>query len=621
MNPRISNLRPPRTLVLGGLLVFLLGLFLAWAPGTAMAKSYKVSQLYVEATVNPDGSMDVLERRTFSFDGSFSWVIQDLSLSGSDGITDIRVSEDGEDYLYAELGQNTYSYVQRGDKIEVTWRFDAQDTDKTFDISYKVSGAVVAHADIAELYWKFVGSEWEVAHEDVSVVLTLPAGASAGDLRAWGHGPLAGQVDIVSPEKVTWTVPRVPAGESLEGRIAFPKSLVPRATRTDGRTALPNILQEEEKWADEANRSRRSTIAVVGGSALAALASIVTAFMFQFRHGREFKPQFEGDYYRELPGDYTPAELGALWNFGSVGATEITATIMDLARRGYLTIEVTSRQDKVLGGLLGSRTSTEYRLKMADRTESVPQEDVLMPHEKAVWNFLFIDVANGADSLDFDQIRAFSKSSPQRAQGFLAGFRGNVTSSRTVHGFFDHRTERYRTIELVIGILLFFAGMAITMIFQNPFGMFITLGGAALFIGGLMLRRRSQTGSTHLAMWKAFRKFLQHFSSLDRAEVPSLVIWEHYLVYAITLGVAKEVIEQLKVVYPELNSPHPAGYYHGWAWMRMAGSGRATGDVIGNLTESLRSSVNTAMNYGPSSGGGRGGGFSGGGGGGGGAGR
>ena len=183
-----------------------------------MAKSYKVSQLYVEATVNPDGSMDVLERRTFSFDGSFSWVIQDLSLSGSDGITDIRVSEDGEDYLYAELGQNTYSYVQRGDKIEVTWRFDAQDTDKTFDISYKVSGAVVAHADIAELYWKFVGSEWEVAHEDVSVVLTLPAGASAGDLRAWGHGPLAGQVDIVSPEKVTWTVPRVPAGEFLEGR-------------------------------------------------------------------------------------------------------------------------------------------------------------------------------------------------------------------------------------------------------------------------------------------------------------------------------------------------------------------------------------------------------------------
>ena len=31
-----------------------------------------------------------------------------------------------------------------------------------------------------------------------------------------------------------------------------------------------------------------------------------------------------------------------------------------------------------------------------------------------------------------------------------------------------------------------------------------------------------------------FRRFLLDFSQMERHEIPSLVIWEHYLVYAVT---------------------------------------------------------------------------------------
>ncbi len=64
---------------------------------------------------------------------------------------------------------------------------------------------------------------------------------------------------------------------------------------------------------------------------------------------------------------YTPAELGCLWNFGTVGANETSATILDLARRGYLEIEAMTQEEKVLGGLFGTKTSTDYVLKLTNR--------------------------------------------------------------------------------------------------------------------------------------------------------------------------------------------------------------------------------------------------------------
>ncbi len=244
-------------------------------PGTAQAKSYNVSDLHIVATVNPDGSMDIVETRTFNFSGSFSWVIQDLSLAGSSGITDIKVSENGKAYALAESGPGTYSYRQAGNKIEITWRFSATDALRTFVLSYRVKGAVVAHLDVAELYWKFVGDEWEVPSSNVLVELNLPRnstslpapepspGKTPGDVRAWGHGPLSGEVRITSPVKVTWTVPRLPARTFLEGRVTFAKELVPQAARTSGRVALRTILAEEEALASKANRARLGNLAVV----------------------------------------------------------------------------------------------------------------------------------------------------------------------------------------------------------------------------------------------------------------------------------------------------------------------------------------------------------------------
>ena len=45
------------------------------------------------------------------------------------------------------------------------------------------------------------------------------------------------------------------------------------------------------------------------------------------------------DYYRELPEPYPPAEAAVLIRYKKLTPDDITATIMDLARREYLIIE------------------------------------------------------------------------------------------------------------------------------------------------------------------------------------------------------------------------------------------------------------------------------------------
>ena len=105
----------------------------------------------------------------------------------------------------------------------------------------------------------------------------------------------------------------------------------------------------------------------------------------------------------------------------------------------------------------------------------------------------------------------------------------------------------------------------------------------------------------HIEKWKGFKRFLKDFSKLDEKDYGSIVIWEHYLVYAIGLGVADKVLEQLKDIYPEITTLDDtySGIYHSSSYH--------------SFSNSFNSASTGAFTYSSSTG--SGGGFSGGGGG------
>jgi hypothetical protein len=64
-----------------------------------------------------------------------------------------------------------------------------------------------------------------------------------------------------------------------------------------------------------------------GGTFAIPLGSIFAMFFLWRKYGKAHPVEFQGDYYRELPGNYSPAELSVLWNNKKIKGKDLTATI------------------------------------------------------------------------------------------------------------------------------------------------------------------------------------------------------------------------------------------------------------------------------------------------------
>ena len=118
----------------------------------------------------------------------------------------------------------------------------------------------------------------------------------------------------------------------------------------------------------------------------------------------------------------------------------------------------------------------------------------------------------------------------------------------------------------------------------------------------------TQKGINEQEQWKAFKKYMEDFSYLNEKEVPELVLWEKYLVYATAFGIAGKVLKQLKVKYPELNNQDTISN------MVLFNAMYNANGLNANFINSISTSTSRMYSSTYSSGSGSGGGFSGGGG-------
>ena len=515
------------------IILFSLTTFIACAE-----RSFEITDYQAQVKILENGDIQVSEIFEYDFDGDFNGIIRTIGIKGSDGFKYFKASE-----YFPEDKELEYTQSLNADMVTYKIYDKSSNERKLFLLEYQLKNVATLYNDTAEFYWKFFDESNTSPIGHIKIEIQLPsAEVSAEELKVFGHGPLDGKVTIQEDGKIVYEVFRLSSGEMVEARILFPNSMIPDSSKIINQNKFAEIMKEELGWAKKADREKGFNIITILLIPLIVLFNIFLAIRLYFKHDRELKPEVEMDYYRELPQDITPAVLSKLMSIQGVASKDIMATLMDLVRKKYLKIEEIQAGRK-----------KDYKFILIEESSTTN----LKEHESNLINWLFYSIGDGK-SVTLKEIKDYAKAS--RTQ---SSFRHNynkwvkkVGEEFKKYNYFGQSKEGLKTagkvvlMEFAAIFLLFALGalLKVQLFIIMPLLFAVIFTGFGVIIYGALIRKKTQTGINEYTKWRAFKRFLLHFSNMKDYEIPSIVVWEHYLVYAISLGVADKVISKLKLV-------------------------------------------------------------------------
>lgn len=639
--PRTRCLYSARMRCLAALLVALAiaMLAIAMAPSQAHAKYYECPSVSIDATAQPDGTLTVSETRTFSFSGDFTavwWTFENFPSSESELMVDSVFFSDTQSGATEELSPVTFQLSWREEggpgisaysvdepRNTVYVFFNASDVTVDITINYHITNFVQVYNDVAELYWQYIGHGWDVdsSHVVATVHLPIPAGEQvrAGDnVRAWAHGPLDGALSIGSDGSLSMTIPSVGAGGYAEVRSTFPSEWMTSVSSGSpilhAGSRLDAVLEDESRLATQANVERMRSLALIVVCLVISVCMIAWGLITFFRHGKEYKPQFQDQYWRDVPEPgLHPAVAGRLWRWDAEKQEDFTATLMHLSRIGAIRLDAGSYQAPAGGVFSAGQTVNDYYIT---RLPGWQDKVANSPIDSKAMDILFDTIAKGADSLWFGTIKQYGSDFPEVFIDMMEKWQGIVSAETNKRNFFEAKGGHYQALMAGVAVVALVLGLIAIMLVDNFIPLIALLPGAAvLFVLSVFMKRRSKEAVELHARCEALRSWLKDFSSLDERPPTDVKVWGELMVFAFVLGVANEAIRALQMRVPSVVSdPEFAPLYY-WYMPHYYGMGAASVaspvDTFASMQTNTISAARAAISA-ASDDSGAGGGFSGG---------
>src|SRR5580704_7629750 len=332
--------------------------------GSLSARERELKKFYSEIDVLPNGSVDVTENITFRFiGGPWQGIYRNIPVeyAGPRGMNYTlflsvkRVTDETGSSLKYETSRDR-QYLKL--KIFIPY---ADNSTRTVSIEYEVEDALRFFDDHDEFYWNVTGDEWPIPIESAGAHIVFPsnvtnlrANAFTGAYRSKGHDATA-EVNGTGVD-VTTTGP-LGIREGLTVAVAFDKG------------AIAEPSPAAKFW-----RMLRSNWPLI----LPVIAFFLMFWLWWTR-GRDPRLRPIAAQY-EPPDKLTPGEVGTLID-NSVDMRDITASIVDLAVRGYLVIEEQNKDH-----LLGLTHTKEYFFHLK---KSQAEWSALKPHEQQLLDGMF----------------------------------------------------------------------------------------------------------------------------------------------------------------------------------------------------------------------------------------
>ena len=574
------------------LLPLLLILFLSALAPTAAAqlKSFHWTEWNIDVVLQPDGSLAVTETQTLDFSGApFTFGFRSIPVGragNNDGIRDVSVREG--DLVYRESSSNaagTFEVVDQGDETRINWYFDPALGENTYTFSYIVDGAVRAGtADEGsgdQIFWTVIPSDAPARIDASRTTITLPEGVYPQRFTGTEDYLVEAYINDVATSDVAITVSEdertivyetlraLMPGEKLDVRVQFPHGLLPIVTPA---------------WQASEQRDDVVGLGVLAVSLLLLVGGPLGVLLLWYLRGRD--PQLGivvPDYVTEPPDALPPAIVGALID-EKVDMQDIISTLIDLAHRGYLTME-----EKEKRGYQYTRTAK-------------PDSD-LREYERTFLARVF----RGEETRSLSSLQ-------NKFYSAIPELKRQIDDAIVAEGLLPRAPQNVRTIYTVLAAAVLVLGVAslflIGIFLGNNAGlacfpMMAIVGTAiALFIAARHMPRKTAKGAEAAAKWQAFKTYLKNIKEYADIE-QSGDIFDKYLAYAVAFGLERSFINTFSQAtttpIPPWYTPfptmgHPMGGGMGPVIMggpRPSGGGSvgggmpSLGDISGGLTGGL----------------------------------
>lgn len=468
----------------------------------------------------------------------------------------------------------------------------------TYRIRYVVRGGLNAFADHDELYWNAIGDEWDAPIGSATVTVRAPGGVNRVACFAGPRGsglPCAG-AEVVNPTEATFRHDAIGSRQALTVVVAMVKGTVAAA-------GTKPILDEKFSLA----RAFSVTPATVSGAVAAAVLAFGYVARLLWRTGRDRKidgtspddrrglgEDDESPVVFRPPGGARPAQVGVLVD-ERADALDVTATIVDLAVRGYLEIRELPKE-----GWFGK---TDWNL-----VQGKPADDELLPYERRLLDGLFED----RTEITLSSLKNTFASDLRAVQASLYG--------DCVHqGWFAKRPDHVRSVYLLIGILgvvLATGALVLLTVFTHAalVAIPVLLASLVLAIGHRWAPARTAKGSAALREARGFRHFIET-AEADRMQFAEEEnIFAKYLPYAIVFGETEKWAKAFAGL-GGAEAPAGMGWYHPYgSWSAFNASSFSDSmdsfavHTSGTIASTPASSGSSGFSGGSSGGGGGGGG-------------
>lgn len=287
----------------------------------------------------------------------------------------------------------------------------------------------------------------------------------------------------------------------------------------------------------------------------------------RLRHAPSQSPR----YYRDLPDDRPAPAVDRLVHFyeGSPSTSrQISAALLELNLKKLIHFQTAAGDATILlNKQLGEELFPSHAPGEAAETKPAHNPG----YQEILWNFL-LNAVGESEQITMNDLKKYIKDNVGAAVKFRKDFESAVEresaeriKTQEIIGKSAQKRKHRWIFPAVMGILAFAVRMLSTLYDGFQLGLSLR-DGLIFFVAAAILAAifRSllkylnptaiileQQSEDDLALWSAFGRFLDDFTTFEQKELPEFSVWRDYMVYAVAIGKGQKVAKALAVKYPE----------------------------------------------------------------------